>query len=390
MSIPRERKAFLFQVNVTRDCNLRCTHCYISTDAKEQSQFMSRDQIIEVFRQIAQMLKNDQAGPNTIDMADIHIIGGEPTMLGADFFSDVMPEIKELLSTVEGKHIKLGLVSNLLTKDALAIARMFDSVATSYEYETRFVNPKTGKPKPALERKWQENVRVLQAEGRNISITMAITKPAVRVGAEEILNYFYENGFYNIHLGFFIPSGDGLRFIDDVFPAFSETSQFLKDASAWYMQRRLADERLYVNPVESMIEAVYYDKAIDDVVCPIIPGALDIDFDGETVTCIEAGGEVGFDSLGNVFTTGIEGILKSKAYRRERARAISPRAHCIGCEEIQSCQSACGVLHQFWNGKGECPGFKSFIQHVRELVDAGEKPKSLILREATIRAGVRC
>lgn len=376
-----ERKTFLFQINVTRDCNLRCTHCYISSDKKAQSKFMTEDQFIEVFRQIADFLRKDEEGQNRIGMADIHVIGGEPTMLGLPFFESTLPMVRELLGSISGKEIKLSIVTNLVTQDALGISRLFDAVATSYEFETRFVNPKTGKPKPALERMWQNNVRTLQNEGRNVAVTMAITKPAADIGARHILDHFYDNGFYNIHLGFFIPSGDGLRFIDDVFPPFEATTEFLKTATDWYLERRLADEKLYVNPIESMIDAIYHDTAIDDIVCPIIPGSLDIDWDGETVTCIEAGGEVGFDSLGNIFTHDIEGILAGAKYRRERAKAISPKPHCIGCDEFQSCQSACGILHGFWNGEGECPGFKGFIKHVRALVEAGVKPKPVAIRE---------
>ena len=35
------RTSFLFQINVTRRCQLRCSHCYILSDKKDTSPDMS-------------------------------------------------------------------------------------------------------------------------------------------------------------------------------------------------------------------------------------------------------------------------------------------------------------------------------------------------------------
>lgn len=375
-----KNRTFLFQINVTRDCNLRCTHCYISSDKKAQSQFMSQDQFIEVFVQLKDFLLSDSNGKQEYALADVHVIGGEPTMLGTSFYENTLPIINDILSEVQ-QEVKLTLVTNLLTGHAIKIARMFDNVATSYEHETRFLS-KTGVPKPGLEKKWLENVGILYDEGIKSTVTMAVTKQAVDFGAENLLNFFYNNKFKSMHLGFFIPSGDGLTYMDTIFPIFEETAQFMIEATDWYLARRIEDRDLYVNPVESMIESIYQNKPIDDIVCPIIPGSLDIDWDGETVTCIEAGGEVDADSLGNIYEIPVVDILKSRKYLRERTKAIIPKPYCIGCDELESCQSACGVLHSYWNGEGECPGFKAFIKYIRYLVEEkGLLPKTEIFKQ---------
>lgn len=381
--------AVLFQINVTRDCNLRCTHCYISTDKKTASKTMLEGQFIQVFEQIRDFMLEDFKGLKKYDMADIHVIGGEPTMLGLEFYERTVDKAKSILGQIP-QHFQLCLVSNLITPEAVSIARLFDMVATSYEVETRFVSA-SGKAKPALERKWVENVKALQKDGPDVSVTMAVTKQAINFGASKILDYFFESGFRGIHLGFFIPSGDGLIYIDSVFPLFEETTAFMIEATTWYLQRRLVHEDLWINPIESMIESIYYNKPMDDIVCPIIPGSLDIDWDGSTVTCIEAGGEIDAKSLGNVFYSTISEIMRSREYRKERNKAIIPNPNCIGCDELKSCQSACGVLHQYWNGKGECPGFKGFIKHIRNLVENHKlQPKSLILANAHRRKTLGC
>lgn len=371
-------RTFLCQVNVTRDCNLRCTHCYISTDKKVSSQYMESEQFVSVFENLADFLKSD-SGQSQYGVVDIHVIGGEPTMAGFDFFDQTIPEIKKILDGVP-QEVKFTLVSNLVTKDAVRISCLFDAVATSYEFNTRFVSSK-GRELAAIEEKWIENVRELRSLGYEVTVTMAVTKQAVNKGAREVLDFFYRKGFRQIHLGFFIPSGDGLINMLDVFPMFEETSQFMIDATEWYKERRIESPELYVNPIESMIDSIYNDKPLDDIICPIIPGSLDIDWDGETVTCIEAGGEIDMDSLGNIFQKPISEILSSPKYMQERMMAIMPKPHCVGCDEFMACQSACGILHQYWNGKGECPGFKGFIKYIRGEVTSGLKPKYIIFSE---------
>lgn len=371
-------KTFLFQVNVTRDCNLRCTHCYISTDKKVASKYMGKDQFIEVFEQIKTFLNSDHAKSIGYDFADIHVIGGEPTMLGIDFYQETLPVVKKILDSVGIKH-KLSIVSNLLTPESVDIVSLFDQVSTSYEVDTRFVSWK-GTPKRSLENMWGNNVKTLQHSGKNVALTMAITRPAIDLGAAEILDRFLDESFTHIHLGFFIPSGDGRINAGQIAPTFSATSKFLIDATDWYLSKRDENISLFVNPIESLIESIYLNKPSDDIICPIIPGALDIDWNGETVTCIEAGGEIDMNSLGNVFDDGISNILNSGKYIRERSRAIRPQKNCIGCSEIDVCQSACGILHKQWTGKGECPGFKRFIEYVRHQVTENKiRPKSIII-----------
>lgn len=367
-------KTFLLQINTTRDCNLRCTHCYISTEKKELSRFMDEAHFTSVFTQFAEFL-NTPFAKEEYSLADIHIIGGEPTMLGFDFYNRLIPLARQALSSAQ-QQIKLSIVTNLVTHEALEICKLFDFVSTSYEIDTRFVSAK-GRPLPRLEKLWADNVRKLQAEGVQVNVTTAVTKQVIAFGAENLLNRFLDNGFRNVHLGFFIPSGDGLVNMESVFPPFKSTSDFMIEAAKWYLERRIDIPDLYINPVESMIESIFRKEPMDDIVCPIIPGSLDIDHDGETVTCIEAGGEVDMTSLGNVFNEGITNILNGRAYRRERTRAIVPKKHCMGCDELVNCQSACGVLHGFWNGKGECPGFKGFIKFIRDQVENhGVIPKS--------------
>lgn len=366
------KRTFLFQVNVTRDCNLRCTHCYISSDKKAASKFMNEAQFLSVFAKLSEFLQTNTA-KRQYDLVEIHVIGGEPTMLGVDFYKNTLTQIKTYLERCD-ISFRLSIVTNLLTEQAVAIALLFDQVSTSYEVDTRFISTK-GQPKPQLESLWVRNLQRLQQAGMDVAITMAVTRQSIAVGAPRVLDYLFSLGVFKIHLGFFIPSGDGRINSGSIAPTFESTSTFLCEAFEWYLKHRDIHSALYINPAESLIGSIYHNIPSDDIICPIIPGSLDIDWNGDTVTCIEAGGETFSRSLGNIFNSSIESILEGKEYRTERSKAVKPKLACITCDELPLCQSACGILHDSWSGKGECPGFKKFIKHVRHHVENGVKPK---------------
>jgi hypothetical protein len=48
------------------------------------------------------------------------------------------------------------------------------------------------------------------------------------------------------------------------------------------------------------------------------------------------------------------------------------------------CKANCGVLHEQWNGQGECPGFKTFIKYARKRVSEGVLPQALLMRNAAL------
>jgi radical SAM protein with 4Fe4S-binding SPASM domain len=367
----KQVKTFLYQINVTRDCNLRCTHCYIHSDVKASSKSMQDEQIISLAHGIvAHMKKINYA------RAEIHFVGGEPTMLGLPFFQKNIPLFREIIEK-GGFEADIMLISNLLHDDIVKIAKLFDKVNTSYEVDTRFVSTK-GVYKPKIEKNWLDNLKKLQNEGIDLGVTTAITTPVIKFGATNLLNYFYDNGIKKMHFGFFIPEGDGLVNINNLFPGFHETSEFLIETAKWALERRESDADLWVNPFESMLTAIENDEPLDDIVCPIIAGSADINWDGNTVTCIEEGGSKTPDWAGNIFETSIVEVTSSAKFMKRVIEAAKPQRYCVGCEEYNFCKSGCGVLFKYFdpNLDQDCPGFKQFITFVRGKNESGIKPKS--------------
>ena len=307
--------------------------------------------------------------------AEIHFVGGEPTMLGLKFFQDNIPKFKEIVKNA-GFSAEVMMISNLLHDDIVPIAKLFDRVTTSYEVDSRFVSLK-GVYKPKLEQKWVEKVKLLQENGVEVGVTTAVTKPVVQFGAKKLLDYFYSNGIKQIHFGFFIPEGDGLINFSSIMPEFHETSQFLIDSANWYLEYRDKDPNLWVNPFESMLAAIHQNEPLDDIVCPIISGSIDINWDGNAATCLEAGGAKKPDWSGNIFETSIASVTSTEHYIRKVLEAAKPQKICRTCEEYPVCRSGCGVLFKFVNPDKDqdCPGFKKFIKFVREKNENGLTPR---------------
>lgn len=389
------RSSFLFQINVTRRCQLRCSHCYILSDKKDKSPDMSEEEFLHVVRGIVEHMQADHNFSQRYNHVDIHVIGGEPSMLGVPFFMSVLPKAKELLQAIP-QAVDFSIVTNLVTQEALEVARLFDKVSTSYERSTRFNKRKQ-------EEIWRRNVLTLMAESKipdmpgpkDFSVTTALVRPVVQAGAASMIEEMVELGFTKMHFGFFIPSGDGDLNAKLIQPKHRETAQFYIEALDWYLAHRDTMTDLWINPCESWLEAVYRGESLDDVVCPIVHGALDIDSDGRTISCIEKGGTNDYTSHGNIFETReviqgdgsksvefvntIHDVLISPSYLKEVANARRLPAVCRSCDERKLCQANCGVLHEQWNQQDECPGFKTFIKRVRYLVEEeGVLPKSVM------------
>jgi len=362
-----DHKVFLFQINVTRDCNLRCSHCYISSEVKALSNRLTVSMFLKIVRDIGEYML---VAPNT--HAEIHVVGGEPTLLGAAFYHRVMEEAHEILKGYGDAFTwEFILVSNLLSKELMEIAPWFNKISTAYEPETRF-------PKLFHERWWLSNVHALQERGLDVCITTCMTRPVIEYGAARLCDRLYkELGIKQIHYGFYIESGDGRKNRDTVTPTFKATSDFLIESAKWYFDHRDTDDDLYVNPAESMLSAIHRSEPLDDIVCPIISGSLDIDSSGNAMTCLQEGGELDAPWEGNVLETSIADVMNGEKLKRRKIQASRPHRACMTCDEYRVCRSGCGVNFKIWDPKkdDDCPGYKRFIKYMREQHASGLRPR---------------
>jgi uncharacterized radical SAM superfamily Fe-S cluster-containing enzyme len=87
--------------NVTRECNMKCSHCYINATDKKLSNELSTEEGKNLMDQICQVSK-----PLLI------LSGGEPLL---------RPDIYELIQYGASKGLKMGLGSNGLNRDEMLL-----------------------------------------------------------------------------------------------------------------------------------------------------------------------------------------------------------------------------------------------------------------------------
>ena len=344
----------LVQLNVTRACNLRCSHCYIATQTKETSGMIGLDDALRVVDS-ACALSVRSARP-----VSLSIIGGEPTLLGPAWFDAFLAGVAQR-ATASGADLSLILVTNLATSRALSIAKCFAQVATSWDPTTRFL-AHDGTPRPGLETAWQRRLSALLASGVETTVTSVVTRPLIAFGAPRACEHLQSLGVPMVSFTFLVPSGDAAANAGALLPAFDETSRFLIEAGEWWLA---SDGSLAVQPIAGALSSWLGAGDSFDVVCPIVSGSLSVDFDGVSHPCLESGsGDHTHERAlwPNAVRDGLDAALRHPLVLRARLAASVGHPACAPCEFRSRCRSGCGVLARHWkpDTDPDCPGFRGF------------------------------
>ncbi|PGM47120.1 radical SAM/SPASM domain-containing protein [Bacillus thuringiensis] len=178
------------QLEVTRRCNLRCKHCYL-TDYSGKDELTKK----EIFSLI------DEA--SEMGVHEIHITGGEPT---------VRNDLKEIIEYIysKGMHGKLYTNGISLDEDFLEFLSYIgiDGVKVSLDgfkpkTHNDFRRAKDGYSKTT------ENIKKMQEKGIPVEVTTVINKINVKE-TKDIINYFKNQLKVDYHIDSFVPIGQGL------------------------------------------------------------------------------------------------------------------------------------------------------------------------------------
>lgn len=96
---------------------------------------MSETEFLHIVAGIVEHMQADHNFAQRYNHVDIHVIGGEPSMLGVPFYESALPKAKALLALIP-QAVSFSIVTNLVTK------RRSMSLGCS----TRFRHPMSGRP----------------------------------------------------------------------------------------------------------------------------------------------------------------------------------------------------------------------------------------------------
>ncbi len=354
----------LFHINVTRQCQLACSHCYIDQAIRDNNTAMSTDTLQE----IADVIKDTHA--------DVHIIGGEPTLVSINTHKQYL----SILSTL--KNSKIMIVTALQNARAVKVASLYQNIATSYDPNARTeVNND----------KWLKRCQKLRANGHNLHVCTSLSQSVIDYGVSKVLDELYQYGFKSVHLAAMVPTPNALNETPD--PLI--TSQAMIASAQWVLKKRKTDKNinLFVSPFDGLLQGMSH---YENLSCPAGQSCVNVEPNGQIHACVAKGGEVSSDvsseisreisgnvkgikggkdidninNINNNQTPPIKKQLSSNAYRLEVAQHNRTRAECLDCEFWTTCKGGCRVLANTEIAKAspECAGFKTFLNYVKEQV----------------------
>ncbi len=185
--------------NVTRECNMKCSHCYINATEKKLSNELSTQEGKDLMDQICQVSK-----PLLI------LSGGEPLL---------RPDIYELIRYGSSKGLKMGLGSNGSLIDETVAAKLKAAGIATVSISLDSHIPSQHDEFRGVAGSWEKAVnacKVLRKNNVLVQINTTLTQQNYNQ-IDDIMSLAEEIGVENFHLFFLVPTGRGAK-LEDISP----------------------------------------------------------------------------------------------------------------------------------------------------------------------------
>ena len=199
-SKPEKFVPLILSWNVTRQCNLKCPHCYINADTKEPINELTTEEAKNLIDQICEVSK-----PLLV------LSGGEP-LLRQDLY--------ELVRYGASKGLKMGLGSNgsLIDNDAAKKLKEAGIETVSISLDSHI--PEQHDEFRGVKGSWEKAVNAIKALRENgvlVQVNTTVTQQNYDQ-IDDIMSLAEKLGVENFHLFFLVPTGRGVK-IADISPA---------------------------------------------------------------------------------------------------------------------------------------------------------------------------
>jgi radical SAM protein with 4Fe4S-binding SPASM domain len=254
--------------NVTRKCNMKCSHCYINATTRELENELSTDDAKVLMDQISEVSR-----PLLI------LSGGEP-LLRHDIF--------ELIQYGSGKGFKMGLGSNGSLIDNRVANELKKAGITTVSVSLDSNISDRHDDFRGVKGSWEKTINAIKAlREENILVQVNTTVTQQNYGEiEDIMSLAERIGVENFHLFFLVPTGRGVK-MTDISPnkyenmiklAFSKTNTHklnVRPSCAPQFMRIAKDMGLDMRQwIRGCIAGLYYCRVYpngDITPCPYLP-----------------------------------------------------------------------------------------------------------------------
>jgi AdoMet-dependent heme synthase len=182
--------------NVTRECNMKCSHCYINATEKKIDNELTTEEAKKLMDQICQVSK-----PLLI------LSGGEPLMRS---------DIFELIEYGASKGLKMGLGSNGSLIDDHVAAKLKESGIATVSISLDSHIPAQHDDFRGVAGAWEKAVKACKALRKNnmlIQVNTTLTQQNYNQ-IDDIMSLAEGIGVENFHLFFLVPTGRGTKLTD--------------------------------------------------------------------------------------------------------------------------------------------------------------------------------
>jgi radical SAM protein with 4Fe4S-binding SPASM domain len=208
--------------NLTRKCNLKCSHCYINATTQELKNELTTEESKNLIDQICEVSK-----PLLI------LSGGEPLL---------RQDVYELIHYGASKGLKMGLGSNGSLIDTTAAKQLKDADIETVSISLDSHIPEQHDAFRGSFGSWEKAVRAIKALKENgvlVQVNTTLTQQNYDQ-IDDIMSLVENLGVENFHLFFLVPTGRGVK-IADVSP--DKYENMIKTTFA-----RVAKHKLNVRP----------------------------------------------------------------------------------------------------------------------------------------------
>ena len=254
--------------NVTRECNLKCPHCYINATDKTPINELSTEEAKNLIDQICEVSK-----PLLI------LSGGEPLL---------RKDIYELVRYGASKGLKMGLGSNGSLIDEATAKKLEEAGIETVSISLDSHVPEQHDAFRGVKGSWEKAVNAIKALRENgVLVQVNTTVTQQNYGQiDDIMSLAEKLGVENFHLFFLVPTGRGVK-IEDLSPAkyeemirttFGKAARHklnVRPSCAPQFMRIAKDMRLNMSRwIRGCIAGLYYCRVYpngDITPCPYLP-----------------------------------------------------------------------------------------------------------------------
>lgn len=182
--------------NVTRECNMKCDHCYINATEKKLENELNTKEAKDLIDQICQVSK-----PLLI------LSGGEPLL---------RPDIFELIEYGSSKGLKMGLGSNGTLIDDNVAKKLKDSGIATVSISIDSHIPTQHDEFRGVTGSWEKAIKACKALRKNnvlVQVNTTVTQQNYDQ-IDDIMSLVESIGVENFHLFFLVPTGRGKKIAD--------------------------------------------------------------------------------------------------------------------------------------------------------------------------------